>query len=329
MAFRIVRSASDRNFSRIPNAAIRDRDLSWKARGILTYLLGLDDGWCVDADMLAGAGPDGRHAILAGLKELDDAGYVQRAKRRGESGQWVTDFVVYDMPQKQTDETAPTSGFPTSDNPTPGDVNAQVAPEAGFPTSGPPTSGQPTSGQPTVGKPDAKPTEDLEEDLQEEQEPGGTLPPDPLRPQDPPSSGPGTDPQRSTSMGGDQPVEAVGDHRPRAHADTPAPAQHATPTGHSQARIRGQPGVPPATADPARTPRAGPPPGPQPDDRVWVRQLKPGIAAHRDAPNRLTGCGYSTRTYHRPPLTAADAVQKLGVTWCSRPGCWPPEEEST
>lgn len=161
------------DFTQIPNAALRDMRLSWKARGLLAYLLShTDDGFSIDADRLALRGPDGRHAILAGLKELVTAGYVVRQKRRDERGHWHTDIEVFDQP---------TSGFPTSGNRTPAEVKGQVAPKAGFPTSGFPTFGQPTSGEPTAGKPDAE-VEDQEEDQEED------LPPTPRAPV--PASGP-------------------------------------------------------------------------------------------------------------------------------------------
>lgn len=153
---KINRVPATSDFTQIPNAVLRDTRLSWKARGLLAYLLShTEEGFQIDADRLVSQGKDGRHSILAGLKELVEYGYVVRTKRRDEQGHWHTDVEVYDRPN---------DGSPTSENRT-SDALAkpQVAPDDGFPTSG-----NPTSGNPTVGKPAAK--EEHQPEHQEEQE---------------------------------------------------------------------------------------------------------------------------------------------------------------
>lgn len=159
--------------TRMPNSAARDTRLSWKARGLLAFILShTDEGWTIDADWLATQGPDGRSAILAGLKELVAHGYMVRRRVRADRGRWVTEVDVYDHPphvdnpgdttvdnnghngNNNTQTTPPTSGFPTSDNlmsdPAPQPTKPQVAPKAGFPTSDPPTSDRPTVGEPAA-----------------------------------------------------------------------------------------------------------------------------------------------------------------------------------
>lgn len=165
-------------FAKIPNSLLRDRRLSFKARGMIAYLLSHTDGWKAAAEQLANEGPDGRAAILTGLKELAKAGYMVRTKRRIERGQWVTDIEIWDTAQP-----------PTSENRTSGGASSQVAPEADSPTSdnrhvGEPDVGSPNVSWPNAGPPAAVVPEDQDED-QEEVTNGGTLPPDPLRPDDP------------------------------------------------------------------------------------------------------------------------------------------------
>lgn len=104
----------DNGFVQIRNDVARDARLSYKARGILVDILSRPDNWRTTADALAANGPDGRTAVLSGLRELRDHGYIVTSKQRGADGTFATVSVVYDVPQTL----GPESGFPTSDNPT-------------------------------------------------------------------------------------------------------------------------------------------------------------------------------------------------------------------
>jgi hypothetical protein len=111
----IVRSARPTgNFTVLHNKTIRDARLSYKARGILIDLLSLPDNWRTSAEDLARRGPDGLHAIRAGLKELETFGYLRRTRHRDDLGRIRTTTTVYDRPVKLA---PPESGFPTSENP--------------------------------------------------------------------------------------------------------------------------------------------------------------------------------------------------------------------
>ena len=105
----IIRSPRpESHFSIFSNAIIRDTRLSYKARGILLDLLSRPDNWRISAEGLAELGTDGRVAIMSGLKELRDLGYIVTERKQDEKGHWTTESVVYDQPK---------AGFPKSDNP--------------------------------------------------------------------------------------------------------------------------------------------------------------------------------------------------------------------
>lgn len=78
--------AFEGQFTQIPNAWVRDQRLSRKARGLLAEIMSHRIGWHVTTRSLAAAGPEGRHAILGGLTELVEAGYLTRVQGRGEGG---------------------------------------------------------------------------------------------------------------------------------------------------------------------------------------------------------------------------------------------------
>jgi hypothetical protein len=111
----------DSGFVQIRNEVARDGRLSYKARGILLDLLSRPDNWRTSADALAESGTDGRTAVLSGLRELREAGYIVTVRKRAEDGTFATISLVYDVPQTlgNVQETLPPeSGFPTSDSPT-------------------------------------------------------------------------------------------------------------------------------------------------------------------------------------------------------------------
>ena len=106
---------------------LEDEGLSWKAKGILAYLISKPDDWQVYLKQLSTASTDGIDATRSGMKELVDAGYVRRQESKKENGKFAGhEYVVYEHPSlaeqdggrppnaaRRTDE-APEGGAPAS-----------------------------------------------------------------------------------------------------------------------------------------------------------------------------------------------------------------------
>jgi predicted transcriptional regulator len=76
-------------------------NLSWKAKGILAYLLSLPDDWQIYETELVKHAKDGRDSLKKGLQELIDAGYIYRERIRNEKGQLKGyDYLVYEVPNQ-------------------------------------------------------------------------------------------------------------------------------------------------------------------------------------------------------------------------------------
>lgn len=101
------------NFAQIHNAALADGRLSFKARGILAFLLSRPPGWHTSAERLAKSGIDGERAVKSGLKELEEHGYLQRSRRHAPDGTWIHEQVITDQPI--TISTKRTDGPDTTD----------------------------------------------------------------------------------------------------------------------------------------------------------------------------------------------------------------------
>lgn len=104
------------------NQLIRDDRLSWKARGIFTYLWSMSDGWDFKASEVAKHASDGKDSLNSGLKELEEYGYLSRQQKRDDNGkldgfEWaLTDSPVIGKPAKNNPKNA---DFPITENPSP------------------------------------------------------------------------------------------------------------------------------------------------------------------------------------------------------------------
>lgn len=81
-------------YVQIDRAAIEDNRLSWRARGILAYLLGKPDEWSIHLFDIVNHGLEGRDAVQAAMKELQEYGYATLQTVRGDGGkmggkEWV------------------------------------------------------------------------------------------------------------------------------------------------------------------------------------------------------------------------------------------------
>lgn len=75
-----LKKQSTRGFTMVPNVLLADKRLSAKAKGIWVYLYSKPDDWSFESGRIADDFADGRDAIRAGLKELEDTGWMERKK---------------------------------------------------------------------------------------------------------------------------------------------------------------------------------------------------------------------------------------------------------
>jgi hypothetical protein len=95
----IFRIARDREhpFTSVPNALAQDKSLTYEARGLLLYLLSKPDDWVVRMHDLELAAPKtGEEKVRRIVKELLDAGYLERITSHDENGHFHTETMVYE-----------------------------------------------------------------------------------------------------------------------------------------------------------------------------------------------------------------------------------------
>lgn len=112
---------------------LRDPRLSWKAKGLASYLLSKPPGWKIWTSDLIRRSTDGRDAVLSGLAELEQCGYLKRER----SNDPETGLLRW----RKTISATPASAWqePSPENPV-----MDEQPSTGFPYTGEPTTDKPT-----------------------------------------------------------------------------------------------------------------------------------------------------------------------------------------
>ena len=106
----------------VSNEILRNKNLSWKAKGIMAYLLSCADGWEFTLDGICSmSGCDGMTSLKVGLKELKDAGYLVITHKQGKNGTFAGHewFIYNELPREgeiNREVEKPTVGEPPTNN---------------------------------------------------------------------------------------------------------------------------------------------------------------------------------------------------------------------
>ena len=92
------------NFTILDNTLFKDENLSWKAKGLLAYLLHLPNDWQIYLEDLKNRSTDGKESTRTAINELIEKGYIQRT-RVHENGKFKRyDYTVFEKPNFQKSE---------------------------------------------------------------------------------------------------------------------------------------------------------------------------------------------------------------------------------
>lgn len=108
----------NKNYTVVNNTICNDTRLSWKAKGLWLYAFSRPNDWKFHLSHLIDQATDGRDAVKAGLRELENCGYLVREKTRKEGKFSKADWVFYETPQ-ELKKCSPRTGFPSPVFPSP------------------------------------------------------------------------------------------------------------------------------------------------------------------------------------------------------------------
>ncbi len=141
MTTTIVRVATNRDhpYVMLDKRLTEDPSLSWKAKGLMAYMLSRPDGWQIRVTDLVRRSDDGEYAVKSGLRELEQRGYLIRKRRHdAATGRFLgVTLTVYE-------ESVPSSSA---------GAHAECAPATAPPPYDPPQTQAPRTELPRTGYP--------------------------------------------------------------------------------------------------------------------------------------------------------------------------------
>ena len=113
----VFRIEKTRNYTVMSNHHLRNTNLSLKAKGLLSLMLSLPENWDYTTKGLARICKDGVDSICAGVRELEEQGYVIRERVRNPNGQLgAIEYTILEQPRPLERE-KPERENPVLDNP--------------------------------------------------------------------------------------------------------------------------------------------------------------------------------------------------------------------
>lgn len=131
----VFRIEKTRDYTVMANHHLRNTGLSLKAKGLLSLMLSLPEEWDYTTKGLARICKDGVDSICAGVRELEDHGYVVRERIRNSNGQLgAIEYTILEQPRASE----PKREKPERENP------VQANPVWDYPVLGKPEQENPT-----------------------------------------------------------------------------------------------------------------------------------------------------------------------------------------
>ena len=100
----VFRIEKTNNYTVMSNYHLREREMSLKAKGLLSLMLSLPNDWDYTIEGLVTICKENETAIKSTLKELKDFGYLEILKVQNQKGQFEYQYNIYEKPQSKKPE---------------------------------------------------------------------------------------------------------------------------------------------------------------------------------------------------------------------------------
>lgn len=95
----VFRVEKTRDFTVMCNHHLRNRNMSLRAKGLLSLMLSLPEEWDYTLKGLASISMEGVDAIRTVIRELEELGYLERHRKRNEKGQLKDiEYIIHERP---------------------------------------------------------------------------------------------------------------------------------------------------------------------------------------------------------------------------------------
>ena len=94
----VFKIEKNKDFTVMSNYHLRDRNLCYKAKGLLSFMLSLPEDWDYSLKGLCAISKENKDAIRSTLKELQEYHYLEIEKVRGNKGYFEYNYLIYEKP---------------------------------------------------------------------------------------------------------------------------------------------------------------------------------------------------------------------------------------
>ena len=114
----VIRVHSTKSYTVMSNFHLRDKNLSYRAKGMLSFMLSLPEDWDYSVNGLVSVSKENENAIKGILQELKDNGYLVINKIKDDKGKFVYEYNIYEFPKEENPEVEkPEVDIPQVDTP--------------------------------------------------------------------------------------------------------------------------------------------------------------------------------------------------------------------
>lgn len=100
----VIKTIKNENYTTMCNTHLRDKNLSLKAKGLLSMMLSLPDKWHYSVKGLEGICKESKNTINSVLNELEDNNYLVRRRRycNGKISEW--EYIIFENNENHDEE---------------------------------------------------------------------------------------------------------------------------------------------------------------------------------------------------------------------------------
>ena len=115
----VIRVNKTRDYTIMSNIHFKEKDMSLKAKGLLSLMLSLPDDWDYSINGLVALSKDGKDSVMNALSELETFGYLKRTKSIDEKGRFAGyDYDIFENPNTEKPYAEnPNTEKPNTENP--------------------------------------------------------------------------------------------------------------------------------------------------------------------------------------------------------------------
>src|SRR5574344_2124353 len=96
-----IRVIKTKNYSVMSNYHLQDKKLSFKAKGLLSFMLSLPDDWQFTIKGISKNSKESEKTVRTVLKELELNNYLVIQKKQNKFGRFIYEYFIYERPGTQ------------------------------------------------------------------------------------------------------------------------------------------------------------------------------------------------------------------------------------